>query len=337
MRGRANSLPATVLAAVGAVLAVAAFVVGYGARAVFNPDQFADRAAAALADEAVANQVGVRVADGLIGLQPNLIAAKPLLESATETVVRGSAFGGVFRAGVADLHRGFFERDQNTVVLTVVDVGATLKGALQALDPKLANRIPDAGGALLLEEDVPGWVGSALQAADVAEWLPWLLGGLALALIGGTMSMSGDRRSTARTVGISLLVSSVVALVALVLAKALVLTAVAETESRDAVDAIWDAFLGDLRTGLLLVAGFGAVLAAAASSLLRPLDLRQHVEVAWLNVSRTPESKALRAARALALIALGVLAVTHADFFISVLGIILGLLIAYWASQSSCA
>ena len=329
MPGRANSLPVRGLAVTAAILAIAAFVVGYASRALFNPDQFADRAAAALENEAVAGEVGVRIADGLIERKPNLIAAKPLLESATESIVRGSVFQGVFRAGVADLHRGFFERDQNTVVLTVVDIGTTVGGALQALDPKLAARVPGAGGAVLVEEDIPSAAATALQAANVAEWLPWLLGGLAIAFTVGALAMARDRRATARSIGVSILVASVVVLVALALAKALVLAGIDEAANRDAADAIWDAFLGDLRTGLLLAAGFGAVLAAAASSLFRPVDMRAHVEAFWRAASRTPESGFARVARALLLLALGVLAITHVQVFISGLGLLLGVAIAY--------
>ena len=36
---------------------------------------------------------------------------------------------------------------------------------------------------------------------------------------------------------------------------------------------MWDAFLGDLRAAAWVLAGSGAVVAAAAASLLRPLDV----------------------------------------------------------------
>ena len=46
-----------VLAAVAVILAL---VAGYASRALFNPDQFADRAAAALQEKAVADELGRR-------------------------------------------------------------------------------------------------------------------------------------------------------------------------------------------------------------------------------------------------------------------------------------
>ena len=46
-----------------------------------------------------------------------------------------------------------------------------------------------------------------------------------------------------------------------------------EAGVRDAVDGVWDAFLGDLTRTLYLFAACGGVVAAAASSLLRPVDL----------------------------------------------------------------
>ena len=39
--------------------------------------------------------------------------------------------------------------------------------------------------------------------------------------------------------------------------------------------AAWDAFLGDLRTAGWVIAGAGAVIAAAAASLVRPVALEE--------------------------------------------------------------
>ena len=44
---------------------------------------------------------------------------------------------------------------------------------------------------------------------------------------------------------------------------------------------MWDAYLGDLRTTGWLIAGAGAVLAAAAASLIRPLEVEARLRAAW--------------------------------------------------------
>ena len=223
-----GSRPARALVVAGAVVLTAAFVVGYASRALFNADQFAERAAAALEDEAVADRVGVRVADGLIDAEPDLVAVKPILESATASIVRGSAFQSVFRAGVADLHRGFFARDQDSVVFIVADIGVTISGALQALDPKLAAKIPTGADAVLVDDRMPGWAAALLQAADAASWLPWVLAAVALILLGAGFAVAGDRRTAAQSAGVSVAAAAVVSLVVLALGKALFLAGVAD-------------------------------------------------------------------------------------------------------------
>ena len=40
-----------------------------------------------------------------------------------------------------DVHRAVFQRDQNTVTLTVADVGTVLAAALEKLRPALARRV----------------------------------------------------------------------------------------------------------------------------------------------------------------------------------------------------
>ena len=44
--------------------------------------------------------------------------------------------------------------------------------------------------------------------------------------------------------------------------------------------AVWDAFLGDLRTAGWVIAGAGAVIAAAATSLIRPIGIEEPLRAA---------------------------------------------------------
>src|SRR5262245_24782561 len=139
---RRQRLAVLVLAAAAAVALVSAVATGYVSRAFFDSDQFANRAATALDDDAVADEAARRVADELVAAQPNLVAVRPVLESVVSGIVSGGAFQDLFRASVADVHRAVFEQDEDTVTLTLADIGATVRGALAALDPKLASKIP---------------------------------------------------------------------------------------------------------------------------------------------------------------------------------------------------
>ena len=158
MNDRARRIAAPTLAMLAALLLLLALIGGYASRAFLNADQFADRAAAALDEQAVSEEIGRRATDGLVGADPDLIAVRPVLEQVLGGVVGSGAFHAAFRAAAADAHRALFDRDENTVVFTVADIGATARGALQALDPKLAKKIPADADAGLLASEPPSFV-----------------------------------------------------------------------------------------------------------------------------------------------------------------------------------
>ena len=327
MRGR--TLATFGLAAIAGLAVLLALVLGYASRAFFDSDQFANRASVALSDQAVADRVATKVADELVEGDPNLIAFRPVLEGVVSGVVRSGAFQGVFRAGVRDLHRAVFDGDTGTLTLTLVDIGATLRGVLQAVQPKLAAKIPAKESVALVDGEMPAAAADLARLAEAARWLPivLLLAGVACAV--GAARLADDRRTGALRTGVAVTIWAALALVALRGVEALVLSGIDEQEGRDAARAVFDAFLGDLKTALVLLAGAGAVIAAAASSLLRPVDVRGQLERAWELATRVPARPLWRVVRAVALIAVGVLIVIRNDAFLSLVATVIGLYVAY--------
>jgi hypothetical protein len=326
---RRRTIPTIGLAVAAALALLATVVLAYVARAAFDADQFADRASAALSDQAVADEVAIQVADELVEADPNLVAVRPVIESVTSSLIRGGAFQSLFRAGVADMHRSVFEGDQDTLTLTLVDIGATVRGVLQALQPKLAKQIPATKSVELVDGDLPAPVADLVRLAEAMRWLPIVALLVALGCAYGAIRLAGDGRDAVLVVGVAITLVAVLASVALRAAEALVLTGIDDQAGRDAVAGIWDAFLGDLGTALLLLAVCGGVVAAAASSLLKPVDLRAQVERAWELATRVPESRGWRAVRAIVLVAAGVLIVVRNQAFLSLIATLVGVFVAY--------
>lgn len=124
------------------VLLIAATLAAYVGRVLFNSEQFADRATAALQDTSVRQVIGDRVTDELLlPAKPDLLAARPLVASTVSGVVGGDAFASLFRRGVRDVHRAVFQRDADTATLTIVDAGVVVAAALRELEPELASQI----------------------------------------------------------------------------------------------------------------------------------------------------------------------------------------------------
>ena len=220
---RRRTIPTIGLAVAAALALLAAVVLAYVARAAFNADQFADRASAALSDEAVADEVAVRVADELVEADPNLVAVRPVIESVTSSLIRGGAFQSLFRAGVADMHRSVFEGDQDTLTLTLVDIGATVRGVLQALQPNLAKQIPASKSVELVDGDLPAPVADLVRLAEAIRWLPIVALASRSLCAYGAVRLAGDGRDAVLVVGVAITLIAVLASVALRGAEALVL------------------------------------------------------------------------------------------------------------------
>ena len=77
----------------------------------------------------------------MLRTEPDLLAARPLIVSAVSSIVGGGAFASLFRRAVRDAHRAVFARDEDTVTLTLVDVGTVAGAALEKLRPDLAAKL----------------------------------------------------------------------------------------------------------------------------------------------------------------------------------------------------
>ena len=85
--------------------------------------------------------------------------------------------------------------------------------------------------------------------------------------------------------------------VALNLVRTAAIDRVDGADEQAAAGAIWDAYLGDLRTAGWILAGCGAVVAAAAASLIRPVDISVPLRRAAAWVTGEPRRPALRVLR----------------------------------------
>ena len=216
----------------------------------------------------------------------------------TEAVVGGRAFTGLFRAGVRDLHRALFDRDQDTVLLTVADVGTVVAAALRVVRPSLATEVRATGDAELLSRKASAASAVAMDAARTVRLLTVLFAGLAIAFAAGALALTPDRRAGVVRLGTGVAVAGVLLAVAVVAGRSLATAGIDDPDARAAARAIWDAFLGDLTTAALILAGSGAVVAAAAASLIRPVDIDEPLRRAARAIAAEPARPVPRVLRA---------------------------------------
>src|SRR5918992_3312324 len=205
MTPRSRRVVVRLLVVAASAALLLAVVAGYVRRAAVDSDQFANRAAAALRDESVRTRVAERITDDVVlANAADLTAARPLIQSVASEIVGSRAFRGLFRSAVRDVHRALFDRDRDTVTLTVADVGTVLAAALEQVRPSLARNLESTGRVALLKRDVGSVTGDLARLGDKVRVLALVLLALSLILAAVAIWVSEDRRRTVVPLGIRL-------------------------------------------------------------------------------------------------------------------------------------
>jgi hypothetical protein len=311
---RRRELGARVLVVMASVAVLLALVAVYVRIAAVDSDQFANRATAALRDDSVRALIAARITDDVVlKRQSNLLAARPIIQSVTADIVGSQAFTGLFQRGVRDIHRAVFTRDRNTVTLTLADVGTVIAAALEQLRPSLARQVQAADRVELFQRELTGAESRAADVARDLRVLALVLPLLTVVFVGCAIAISPGRRRTIVHLGIGFACAGVLLAVVLGVLRSALVHHFSDPEAGAAAGGVWDAFLGDLRTAAWILAGSGAVIAAAAASLIRPLDVGEPLRHAGAWVSREPSRPALRVLHALVFVALGLLVLIARD------------------------
>jgi hypothetical protein len=330
MSGRGRPLAARVLVVLACVVLVLALVAGYVRLTVINSDQFANRATAALRDDSVKSLIAEKITDEVVlKNEADLIAARPIIESVASEIVGGRAFTSLFRASVRDVHAAVFNRDEDTVTLTVEDVGTVLAAALVKLRPSLAKQLESSSPVSLVKRDVGSASASLARLGQTIRVLALILLVLSLLLAGGAIVVSLDRRRTVVDLGIGIAAVGVLLVVAYSILRSVAIDQVEGAENRSAAGAVWDAFMADFRMGAWIVAGSGAVIAGAAASLIRPVDLREPLTRAYERLATEPSRPALRVLRAVGFIAAGLFVVIERDAVVALVVTVGGVALIY--------
>jgi hypothetical protein len=323
--GAARAL--VVLASVALILAL---VAGYARHAVVNSSQFSNRATVALQNDNVKTLVADKITDDVVlKNQRDLLSARPIIQSVASGIVGSRAFTSLFRSAVRDVHRALFDRDQHTVTLTVSDVGTVLAAALQQLRPSLAKQLEAVGRVEIVKRDVGDASAKVVRFADAVRVIALLLSLLSVALIGVAIAISPRRRHTIVELGVATATAGVVLVVAYSIVRSIAVHHVEGAEDRAAAGAVFEAFVGDLRTLGWIVAGAGAVVAAAAASLIRPIDLGEPLRQAAAWATREPRRPALKALRGVALVALGLVVLIEHDAVVQLVLSAIGAYLVY--------
>jgi hypothetical protein len=328
-RARARRIGSTVLGILAAASLLIWILFGYATNVLFNADQFANHVTTALDKPAVRDEVARRVTDELLKSQPDLVSIRPVIEGAASEVVDNNTFQALLRSAVRDVHRAVFDRDQNTVLLTVSDIGAVLRGVIARFAPKDAKKLPSAEEVAVLSSHPPPWVLDLARTADgVREFTVSML---VVFIVTGALGLllSLDRRRYIALLGIATAVGAAALVVAYQIGRSVLLGDIAEPDVRAAAAGVWDTFLNGLQIILLLAAAIGLVLAAAARSLISPVGVEAPIARAWQRIVTVPERTSMRILRALLLVLAGLTIIFQRDEVVALAVLAGGLYVFY--------
>ena len=268
---------AGLLGTLGILLILAALLLGYATRSLFNEQAFASRVAASLEDPRVANFVAEQLADAVIKSKPDLMGLKPVLVGVARSVVTTPPFRAAVRRSARLVHHAVLSGTGKEILLSVQDLDVLLRSMTQT-NPGLAKKIPPRLSAALGElKSLPGGE-RTIRLARFANRLragTYVLLLLGLLLCGASTSLASIRRLAILRIGLSLAGVGVVLAIAAHFGGDLLGVFARQEHNSPALAGLGAAFLGGLMAWAIGLSLGGLVLAAASASLLERVVLRR--------------------------------------------------------------
>ncbi len=255
---------AWLLVLVASLALLVAVLDGYIDHVAVNHNQFVDRASVVLSDESVQLLIANRVTDQVIERVPELGVARPVVHSVVVGVVGTPAFANLFRASVLEAHQALIDGSASTLTLNLANLGGVIASTLQAVDPAAASVVRESDHIVLLSRNVGSVTAAIAHDAKLVSWL-WILCAAVFASCAClAIAISRPRRWAIRRIGAGAAIAGGLLLIALLAGRSIAVGQVNGADASAAVGAVWDAFLGGLRTISLVMMAAGLVIAVAA-------------------------------------------------------------------------
>ena len=319
------------LAILGAALALLGGVLLYARENLFDPDALSTRAQTALGDERVRLALAQPITDAVLDSGPaKLVNVRPLIESVVTGALGTPPVKAAFGEAVKAQSEKLFERNPDALFINLGDVATIAVETVEAVSPQTAKEIPKQVRGANVE--LISSVGSikTIELAENVRVAGLVLPPLAALALLGSVLLARERRRGLVRVGIALAGASVTGLVLLAIGHALLLSLFDDELVHNAVAAVWDALLGDLREAFFIAAVLSVSLAAAARFASgEDFDpLAPFVRAGELLRAR-PERASAAFARGGGLIALGLALILEPELSLEVVAVLAGAWLLY--------
>ncbi len=257
----------TILGIVGTVLLLVGGFALYARAELFDSDNFSETAAKSLREDPVRDALARPIVDQIITLGPDqLINVQPLLTGAVSGALETNAFKSVFQEAARKAHKAVFSKDRDQLIITLQDANAVIVGAVRAVNPQVAKKIPEDVGQRLVRVTNSKVALTAARWADQARFLGLLLPPLGILLLAGSVWLAPERRRALVNCLIGVGAAGAVGFISLLVVRTLLLRKFQDETTHDAVAAVYDAYMGGLANWMLLGGILAVALAAAAAT-----------------------------------------------------------------------
>ena len=294
--GISRTATSLALAFLCALFLTGALVRSWMSDAIYDDDRFAGTAVRVMDREDVHSELRRSIVDVVIRQQPDLVSARPIIETVVDAAIRSKAFESIMAEAARDLHQTVFETDQRSLILNLSDLMTVAVAGIRAYDPALADRLPGGPNTAAIELTSRNTATSIAEVDRRLAALRWVLLALAAAAAAGSIVIGGSVRLSASGVGISLVVCAIGTWLAVGLVATIIEGQVGGDEVIGrAAAAAWRIYAESLVWWMWIQAMVGLGLAVVATNLMAPLPISERTarmwgywESAWANqVSRT--------------------------------------------------
>lgn len=294
-----------VLVVIGSLLLLLAVLSVVLYRTFLDTESFARGVDEIRKTEPVSEAIGRELAEQAVGVNPDLVAIRPLIEQVSAEIAASDVLSPLVTRAAAQAQLAATQ-DSSAIVLRLADAGAVAASAVQAYLPDLAGQIPPDLSVTLAEIGAGDVFAGTVRASRYLSVAAWLLPVLALATLAMAVWITPNQRRGLVRVGIATLVVGAV-LGVLTLAVGIVAGSFdPSTLSGALADGAWQVWSDGfwLASAAVLVAG--AVVAASASALLPDVDVAATARSVWTVLSRRPSTTEGVALRGLAIAVVGI-------------------------------
>jgi hypothetical protein len=299
MHGRRAGAVSWVLSVLAAIAFATGAVLTYAEHTVFRSDAFADRAAATLDEQPVRDAAARRLTNVVVGVRPDLVALRPIVELAARAVVGTAQFRSLVRRAAYDAHRSAFDADARGLTFQIHDAGVLVADAVRRLRPGAAERMPTRviTRVARIKGGVHGFMLRLAERADGARRAKSFAFVAALLLALASLVVTDSRRASVLRLGLALAFVGVIVALASAVAPAIAAGSVGSAD-RDAVHAALAVWLDPVTAWGVAGCVAGVVVALAAAAIVRPIPVMALLRRIRSAVAAPPRNRLERVLRA---------------------------------------